>query len=57
MKAYLILPFFSVILTAIAFNDDFLSLMYIVKMGVALSLLIISAILLVKDLKKKKTNN
>lgn len=54
MKAYLILPVVSMILVAIALNHDFLSVMYIAKMGIALSLLIISTILLVKDLRRKK---
>jgi len=46
-------PFISLILTAMAANDKFLSFPYCIKMGAALLLLIISVFNLVLLLRKK----
>jgi len=46
-------PFFSLILTAMAAGDKFLSFPYCIKMGSALLLLIISVVGLVLFLRKK----
>lgn len=54
MKAFVILPIFSIFLIATALNDDFLSATYIIKMGLALLFLIITVILLIKDINRKK---
>lgn len=54
MKAYIIFPVFAIFLIATAFNDDFLSTIYTVKMGLALLFLIITVILLIKDINRKK---
>lgn len=54
MEVYIIFPIISIFLIATAFHDDFLSTAYIVKMGLALSFLIVAAIILIKGINRKK---
>jgi len=47
------LPFVSLILTAMSSGDKFLSLSFCIKMGLALTLIVIAAVYLVLFLQKK----
>lgn len=56
MKSYILLPLASMVLVALAFKDEFLSGMYILKMGTALLLLVLAALFLIKDVRHKNYN-
>ena len=47
------LPFVSLILTAMSSGDKFLSLFFCIKMGLALTLIVVAAVYLVLFLQKK----
>jgi len=53
MKSYAILPIVAIFLIAMSVSDKFLSLSYLLKTIPALTLLLISVILLTIDLRKK----
>ena len=53
MKSYTILPIVAIFLIAMSVSDKFVSLPYLLKTIPALTLLLVSLILLVIDLRKK----
>ncbi len=54
LKLYYFLPILAGPLIGTLLFDEFLSTTYIIKMGVVLLLIIVSVILLIQDIKRKK---
>lgn len=54
MKLYLFLPIISIFIASTLFYNESLSTPFIIKMGIVLLLLIVSVILLIRDIKRRE---